>query len=490
MGDGMRRSVLLGVAAVLFVAACALFFWHTTDDAFISLRYARNLASGDGLVFNPGERVEGFSNLLWVLLLSIPEGLGVDGLLAAKFLGIACGVLTLLAVAAIARRHLELPDGLTFLGLVFLATCTGFVYYSISGLETILYALLISLLCFALLERRYVAAALVCGALVLTRPDGVLFLVPLAVLLAVEWPGVMKGRATIAIALAFLAGLLAFRVSYYGAVLPNTHYAKIDASLPLPLFLALHTKALITYTFSAFLGRHAVLALAVLGAFHVPRGRRLPLVLAVAAAAVFVWYSAGDWMSFGRFYVPVLPIVVLLWLVAVDRIRRSVVGARLRQAVVLALVIVPLVLSAVDMFSASRKLVRLRDVNPAMSSRTHAEIGRYLGEIGSPGDRVVVNEVGAIAYYSGLDVIDMLGLTDRKAARLAREESLEAYADYILSLDPRFVLLNDRQEPWDTAFHPLHAAIRDRMLETGRYRADRAFGLSYYKNLILFVREG
>src|SRR5436189_992982 len=54
--------------------------WHYAgwmdDDAFISFRYAQNLAEGNGLVFNPGERVEGYTNFLWVLLLAAGDVLG------------------------------------------------------------------------------------------------------------------------------------------------------------------------------------------------------------------------------------------------------------------------------------------------------------------------------------------------------------------------------------------------------------------------------
>ena len=52
------------------------YLWHclainyVEDDSFISFRYAKNFVNGDGLVFNPGERVEGYTNFLWVMMLS------------------------------------------------------------------------------------------------------------------------------------------------------------------------------------------------------------------------------------------------------------------------------------------------------------------------------------------------------------------------------------------------------------------------------------
>ena len=78
----MKRGTFVWVLA--FAALCA-FFWVTsgwmsefTDDAFISFRYARHLIDGQGLVYNPGERVEGFSNLLWVLAMAAGYAVGLD----------------------------------------------------------------------------------------------------------------------------------------------------------------------------------------------------------------------------------------------------------------------------------------------------------------------------------------------------------------------------------------------------------------------------
>jgi hypothetical protein len=94
------------VGCLLGAAAGLLHFVNFAfDDAFISFRYAENLVEGRGLVFNPGERVEGFSNPLWTLLLTLPVLLGADrfelGLLAcAKLMG-ACA--TLVTVVVVAR---------------------------------------------------------------------------------------------------------------------------------------------------------------------------------------------------------------------------------------------------------------------------------------------------------------------------------------------------------------------------------------------------
>jgi len=476
-------------AALLLAVLASLSFSATAADAFISFRYAQNLASGEGLVFNQGERVEGVSNLLWVLLMSLSEAVRLDTVTWAKVIGVASGILALLLTAEIGRKHMNLPHGLVILGLLYVATSAGVVYYSISGLETTLYMLQIVLLSYLLLEGKMALAGLVCGTLVLARPEGVLFLIPLAATLLVRRSGLRATLRTLLTPAAFVASLTAWRWWYYGSLLPHTHYSKIDTSLPFAQFLLLHTKALVLYTFEGFRGSEAILALAVLGAIHLGRKRLLPLAASILAVMAFVWYSAGDWMGFSRFYVPVIPLIALFWVGAADFMRRSMTQSATKLAGLVGLLLVPLLFSVVNTATSIRDLERNRTLNPAMHCRTHIDVARYLAKVSLPADVVAVNEPGAIGYYSGLRVVDMSGKTDVIAARLEREGRLDEYAEYILSTVPQYILLNNRQEPWDTEFHPLHKAVYDKVLATGLYVRDCAFELNYYKSLILFVRK-
>ena len=94
----IRRYWPVVVATVLLVPH-ALMFDFVNDDAYISFRYARNLAEHGQLVFNVGERVEGFTNFLWTVLLAGGIKLGLSPVLTSRFLGIAFGVHQLVKVA-------------------------------------------------------------------------------------------------------------------------------------------------------------------------------------------------------------------------------------------------------------------------------------------------------------------------------------------------------------------------------------------------------
>ena len=134
---GGALSFLPWLALLGWLSATA---WFLCDDAFISFRYARNLLEGHGLVFNPGEYVEGYTNFLWVLELAALWGLlGVPPEQAAPWLSVACTVGTLAALGLwCARlpmlRRRRLAAWMAF-GLL-CSSATFAVWTSGGGLET------------------------------------------------------------------------------------------------------------------------------------------------------------------------------------------------------------------------------------------------------------------------------------------------------------------------------------------------------------------
>src|SRR3972149_11992101 len=86
-----RSSYILVALATLVVLGWGILWWqYTIDDAYITFQYARNVAIGNGPVFNTGERVEGYSCPLWVFLLAGIDRLGVDVIRFSKVVGLLC----------------------------------------------------------------------------------------------------------------------------------------------------------------------------------------------------------------------------------------------------------------------------------------------------------------------------------------------------------------------------------------------------------------
>src|SRR5206468_5817414 len=106
--SGVQR-VLAGTLVAILAAALLAQLWaslgSTQDDAFISYRYARNLAEGNGLVYNSGERVEGYTNFLWTVLLAALTAAGADPVRIAPVLGAAALAALTLVLALDTRRR-------------------------------------------------------------------------------------------------------------------------------------------------------------------------------------------------------------------------------------------------------------------------------------------------------------------------------------------------------------------------------------------------
>jgi hypothetical protein len=215
-----------------------------TDDAFISFRYARNLAHGHGLVFNPGfERVEGYTDFLWVLILAAFQELGIAPETVAPLLGFAATVVLWGLVAWYALRDPPAPgrEWLVLVPLSLLAVTRSVAVWTTSGLETRWFEALVvggTLRLMVEVEARLAGAprrpvaVWLFGLAALTRPDGIL--VGISVLSAAgAWLLARRPRAAATFAfeiwpfVALVAGHFVFRRVYYGEWLPNTYHAKV-----------------------------------------------------------------------------------------------------------------------------------------------------------------------------------------------------------------------------------------------------------------------
>ncbi len=222
------------LAFIWSLAAAVAAAW-ICDDAYISYRYANNLLAGRGLVFNVGERVEGYTNFLWTLWITPGLALGYTAEGWSKFWGIACYVGSVsLLIAYHFRLRLLVSTGQLALPIAALGAAfhVDWSIYATSGLETSLYTFLL-LAGYLLLTaadlgtKQLVAAGLVLGFAALTRPDGILpaAIAGLFVLLtATPW-----FQRTLIYGLSFAVlwlPFVAWRLLYYDDFFPNTYYAK------------------------------------------------------------------------------------------------------------------------------------------------------------------------------------------------------------------------------------------------------------------------
>jgi len=232
------RSPIFEVGAVLAVVVgivgAARLAWMC-DDAFISFRYADNLVRGQGLVFNAGERVEGYSNFLWTLGVALGMGLGVDPEPWTIAWGIFFYAATIALLCALSRT-LAGGKGGAALGLPLaglLAAVHGdWNVYATSGLETSCFTFLVTLAYALAITPGAPAwtAGLAVALAALTRPDGIVFVPFFMLFMVLARP--RRVRSGLEFAGAFLVLWLPYivwKLGYYGDFFPNTYYAKSAA---------------------------------------------------------------------------------------------------------------------------------------------------------------------------------------------------------------------------------------------------------------------
>ncbi len=410
------------------------------DDAFITYRFAENLGAGHGPVFNPGERVEGYSNFLLVVLLAPFSRAGLDLLLVAKAIGFLSGLLAVVVLTTIARSLMPSGSPFVFLPALLLAGSASFALWTMAGIETTLFAVLIlggtaaymSWVDGAGGRRAAVVSGLCLTAACLTRPEGPLF--PLALGLDLL-PRVRARRPELretliwgcAVLLPFLV-FLGWRWSYYGALLPNTYYAKSWGGLTLMLRALRYG-----YEFLMVNGG-PLLVMLVAAAIGLGGARRVrPLLAILAANAVFVLRSGDDWMPMHRFFVPSVPILCLLAAEGV-RLASERMGPA-RRAVTGALTVCLLVFAYAE--------ERYTSGNTRAHFRHEGEfaVAEYLKAHARPGDRVAVDSAGIIPYCSKLYCLDYLGLCDAHIARLPGFLHEKSDPDYVLGKNLDWVVM-------------------------------------------------
>ncbi|MBD3349412.1 MAG: hypothetical protein GF400_09500 [Candidatus Eisenbacteria bacterium] len=222
------RPALTEILAVVVGLALVLRYAWLMDDAYVYFRYVDNLViGGEGLVWNPGEYVEGFSSPLWALLLALVRSLRLDYWSFVRAAGlVSFGAFSWLAILANRALTPQAARGRTGYNvpLVYLAVCYGALCYFTSGLESPLVLVMAGVYACALVRPRSSVFQVFLGISPLVRPE---LAVPF--LLSLVFIRIRTRRvplAAIIAALVSVGGYVAFRIWYYADLFPNTYHLK------------------------------------------------------------------------------------------------------------------------------------------------------------------------------------------------------------------------------------------------------------------------
>jgi len=439
-----RSASILGIA---FLAGSLVFGLaaHLTnpvlpeDDAYITYRYADNLLNGQGLVYNPGQRVFGSSTPLYVVWLtgmravagSVPTP---DLAVRANFIFYA---LTILGIFFL-LTSLGVSVGLAALLAGLLALRQSLLQGSLAGMETFLFAGLLVWSLWALVTRRFRLGAWLAGISVLARPEGVL----MVILFFTSW--LVERRNWRELTGLLLPGLawVAFATPYFGTPVYHSLLAKSRPLYPLPAGHALVT--LVTWVVSwtvggwmlwpedllavCFLLLAMVVAAAVFG--YVVRAksvgklsRNYTLAVPALLAMFVLFYAVSNPLLFTWYFPP----VECLWFTAIAsgvvfavdwlRVRGRRVVAAVPFLGLLVLATGPALLPLRSRIAAHRPATDLKLESLADRSRAgdYRVIAEWLNRVVPPGDTVLSPEIGSLGYYYHGPVIDACGLVSPEA---------------------------------------------------------------------------
>jgi hypothetical protein len=487
--DKLIGIMIFGAAIIVFILL-ALRYDFVQDDAYISFRYAANFISGHGLVYNIGERVEGYTNFLWVILLALfKKILGIDFVVSSRILSLFSGaIIYALGLLFIRRIALDNRNTIFLLFVIMMGACPALPYWGISGLETIGFAAL----SFAALYFEYRKPAVTPIILVLatlTRPEGGLIFGVILIHRIIK-----RKSFPLMYSLLYLVLLLpyaAFKLYYYGSLIPNPFHAKTGFGLD---YIASGFEYF--WQFLSTLGIYGLVLL--LPLIMIPKlwPQNSLLYLFIGVYLVYVILIGGDVLKVYRFYVPILPPLYFLCAMSLHEMLLAYSSRlRLKSTPRQAIAIFLAAALALSSFLLSKSHVNTflfaeKGLTGKMQY-TAAMLKKYMGDKFS----IATSTIGALGYeLTGHRVIDMLGLTDPYIAR--NPETIEGLTStwkerrfnsrYLLEQQPDFIMFSTNFKPSAPAERALmlHSEFRDKYSPNG---FSRPGGVKW---TILYVRMG
>ncbi len=486
----LRRPWLYLVMASLLLLAHQAFYYqdlgaYAVDDAYISFRYAHNLVEGRGLVFNPGERVEGYTNFLWTIVIAPFVWLDLDPSPIAVGLGVLFGLGILWLVFRFAGVASLGNPVIPTIAAFCLALDGSFALWAVSGMETSMFTFLIlAALTSYVWEWRRGKPGLLSGALLalaaMTRPEGVLVLGVVVVhqalaRLITERRLLTEGDVVRwgAFAVFYLPYFL-WRYYYYGFLLPNTFYVKVtvqDSTAQqerglrhLATFAGLHQGWLMAplLLVAALKRRFAFWCTALFSVVLVYLG--------------YIVYVGGDW-SVGRFFVPILPFVYILLATGIvevyetlaEWVRRVTSSGGTMLALRCAAVVCLLAGGAILFWSSSLRgehELYVGGFQAGKASQARVAMGKWLRDNVPADTFIAVDAAGQVPYYADLQTLDMFGVNDVHTGHLEIETMGEGVPghekfdfDYIMWRGPDLIVAtaaflegSDLYERWEIAW--------------------------------------
>jgi arabinofuranosyltransferase len=479
---------------VIFISLLAYFaifnflrnsYLYTTilDDAYIFFRYAENVSNGFGFVWNIGEPpVEGYTSFFYLATLILGKSLSLNLESFAIIFGTVTSALTLFYVYFI-YNHLYSENSKTgsanIISVVILALSPAYAYWSGAGMETSFYSMFVVLTFYYFLKlpensKASLLKGALFGLLCIIRFEAVLFfLVSLYYLMKEDNSlfrfKIKKSAILFATSFAIIFGTyFIWRWSYFGYFFPNTFYAKTGGGIQQVTggFLYIIKALRLFYGF----GWIPIILVILFFRKSMFTNKAIFLFCIGLVSLLTTILIGGDHFHLGRFVLPVFPLLFVFFPPALDKmlsIHNEHLNLKLsfRTAIILFIVAAIIIVKPVNREAIKgfqNLLDSKKEVIEVYDKSTETEIidwqhgwiimGSTLKRIANEDDYIAAVPIGAIGYYSKMNVIDMVGIVDPVIAHESLpEDKLEKWTaghtkgdgKYILSRKPEYIQLTD-----------------------------------------------
>jgi len=283
-------------------------YFFLNDDAMISMRYARNLVSGYGLNWNPNDRVEGYSNLLWVLVMAFVHLLNLsENVTSLIVMALNWTIVTFIVWQMQRLLHRRVNTWLVPGILLVSIFDQNLVFWTRGGMESTLLAGLVLLCVYALTENRHNLFLVPLSLIPLVRIDASIIAVTLALFyLYVNRKQIWRSLIFLSLAALPVFVQVGFRLSYYDQLLPNTYYLKVS-SIEGRYIAGLH------YTLQILKAYGILFGIVLVSLFWI-KDKQLAyvLIMTIIVQLFYIFYVGGDALPLLRFIVPLVPLIYLL----------------------------------------------------------------------------------------------------------------------------------------------------------------------------------
>ncbi len=395
---------LICVSVRVWVSAYSQF---TSEDFLITLRCAENLARGNGMVFNPGERVLGTTTPLYTLLLALFVKAGLPAALLGKALNIAAdGALSIISWRWLAGLQRERAG---LIAAAAIAVNPIQIQWAVSGMEASIVTLLGTVVWMLYAERREVPSWIAAAVLFLFRWDGLLIAITLFIAATIRDRRVpWKGGALLA---AICAPWIVIAWLYFGSPIPVTAAAKSvvygwRADLdPNPIHRMLPSLPKLLFRIYGTPVYAAAALFALLGLVVVIR-KRIHEFLPPTIWFFIYWgaFLASRVLLFPWYLAPPMPVYGGFAAIGIDSVTEKL---KLSRA---ALTACGVVLFAVCLIAGTGLAARQCRREQYVEEKVRIPLALWMKDHARPTDRVMLEPIGYVGYYSGLRVIDVVGL--------------------------------------------------------------------------------